>query len=40
MDRRTLTREATTRGIIKADLIEAAGGDLGAYMLAEFELGG
>jgi hypothetical protein len=27
--------EANTRGIAKADLIEAAGGDLDAYMLAE-----
>jgi hypothetical protein len=27
--------EANTRGIAKAELIEAAGGDLGAYMLAE-----
>jgi hypothetical protein len=27
--------EARTRGIAKADLIEAAGGDLDAYMLAE-----
>jgi hypothetical protein len=27
--------EAKTRGIAKADLIEAAGGDLDAYMLAE-----
>ena len=27
--------EAQTRGIIKADLIEAAGGDLDAYILAE-----
>ena len=27
--------EANTRGISKADLIEAAGGDLDAYMLAE-----
>jgi hypothetical protein len=27
--------EARTRGITKADLIEAAGGDLDAYMLAE-----
>jgi hypothetical protein len=27
--------EARTRGIAKADLIEAAGGDLYAYMLAE-----
>ena len=27
--------EAKTRGITKADLIEAAGGDLDAYMLAE-----
>ena len=27
--------EAQTRGIAKADLIEAAGGDLDAYLLAE-----
>jgi hypothetical protein len=27
--------EAKTRGITMADLIEAAGGDLNAYMLAE-----
>jgi hypothetical protein len=27
--------EASTRGITKADLIEVAGGDLNAYMLAE-----
>jgi hypothetical protein len=27
--------EARTRGITKADLIEAAGGDLDAYILAE-----
>jgi hypothetical protein len=27
--------EAKTRGRIKADLIEAAGGDLNAYMLTE-----
>lgn len=27
--------EAKTRGIAKADLIEAAGGDMDAYMLAE-----
>ena len=27
--------EAKTRGISKADLIEAAGGNLSAYMLAE-----
>ncbi len=27
--------EAKTRGIAEADLIEAAGGDLDAYMLAE-----
>ena len=27
--------EAKTRGITKADLIQAAGGDLDAYMLAE-----
>ena len=27
--------EAKTRGIAKGDLIEAAGGDLSAYMLAE-----
>jgi hypothetical protein len=27
--------EAQTRGIAKADLIEAAGGDLDAYILAE-----
>jgi len=27
--------EAKTRGIAKAELIEAAGGDLDAYMLAE-----
>jgi hypothetical protein len=27
--------EARTRGIAKADLIEAAGGDLDAYLLAE-----
>jgi hypothetical protein len=27
--------EAKTRGITKADLIEAAGGDLNSYMLAE-----
>ena len=29
--------EAKTRGIVKADLIEAAGGDLDAYILAELD---
>jgi hypothetical protein len=29
--------EARTRGITKADLIEAAGGNLDAYMLAELD---
>ena len=29
--------EAKTRGITTADLIEAAGGDLNAYMLAELD---
>jgi hypothetical protein len=29
--------EAKTRGIAKADLVEAAGGDLETYMLAELK---
>ena len=29
--------EAQTRGITKADLIEAAGGDLDAYILVELD---
>ena len=29
--------EAETRGITKADLIEAAGGDLDAYIVAELD---
>jgi hypothetical protein len=32
--------EAKTRGIMMADLIEAAGGNLNAYMLAEFNRAG